>query len=246
MRANRVTSIMCLFLAVVFGVATVTLQDISAGISSVISNVFTGFFVSSVLALIGYFYEKEKILNKTESNLLGLYINMIVTKEVTGNKLGQFSNVLKLSDLRFGDITSSARLNVTFMEDMELESYSGFISCSRTTNIYDNLRGYKSRIYNLKNIASGIEIASIKYDLMISSAENLNIKGISLSSKDMIDIHTTRDSIVIKVAKLHEYEDCLLMELDELAEGFFALKNRDYWQETKRSLLQQANDIVPK
>ena len=62
----------------------------------------------------------------------------------------------------------------------------------------------------------------------------------------MIDIHTTRDSIVIKVAKLHEYEDCLLMELDELAEGFFALKNRDYWQETKRSLLQQANDIVPK
>ena len=64
MRANRVTSIMCLFLAVVFGVATVTLQDISAGISSVISNVFTGFFVSSVLALIGYFYEKEKILNK--------------------------------------------------------------------------------------------------------------------------------------------------------------------------------------
>ena len=36
------------------------------------------------------------------------------------------------------------------------------------------------------------------------------------------------------------------MELDELAEGFFSLKNRDYWQETKRSLLQQANDIVPK
>ena len=36
------------------------------------------------------------------------------------------------------------------------------------------------------------------------------------------------------------------MELDELAEGFFSLKNSDYWQETKRSLLQQANDIVPK
>ena len=144
MRANRVTSIMCLFLAVVFGVATVTLQDISAGISSVISNVFTGFFVSSVLALIGYFYEKEKILNKTESNLLGLYINMIVTKEVTGNKLGQFSNVLKLSDLRFGDITSSARLNVTFMEDMEVSItiaksstfFTSFHSCGSIRGIF--------------------------------------------------------------------------------------------------------------
>jgi len=49
---------------------------------------------------------------------------------------------------------------------------------------------------------------------------------------------------MIRTAKLHEYEASLLLELDKLAEMFFARKRKTNWQEKKLSLQQQANEMT--
>ena len=67
MKINRITILVCLAAIFFSGVAAIKVQNTM--IQGILSGIFTGFIVSLVTSIIGYFHEREKILEKTDNNI---------------------------------------------------------------------------------------------------------------------------------------------------------------------------------
>ena len=84
MKINKITLLVCSILTVVSGLTMVVIEstvpdNIDTSLcQSVVSGIFTGFIVSLVISVIGYFHERNIILEQTDSNIKSLYINMMV------------------------------------------------------------------------------------------------------------------------------------------------------------------------
>ena len=245
MKINKITASICLLLVAVFGLALMLIPNEASLVIGVVSGIFTGFIVSVVTSLIGYFNEKSQITYKLQSNIKSLYINMATLKDVTGNILVQIAKTTSLSKLSFDNITSSADLNVELVNDMKLEMYEGFFSNSKLAHICTDFIKYKNKMYNLKNIAAQIEIESLKYDLQMQSLEEQRLRGIMINPQEIEYSESLKNKVNIMTAKLHEYEASLLIELDDLASWFYENKvKKSSWNEVKSSLQCEAKDIL--
>lgn len=93
---------------------------------SVVSGIFTGFIVSLVISIIGYFHERNIILEKTDSNIKSLYINMMVLSKIIGSVLPEIHKAASMETLPFKNISGLSELNVSFTEKMDLGLFSPF------------------------------------------------------------------------------------------------------------------------
>ncbi|EHN13398.1 hypothetical protein [Clostridium sporogenes] len=116
MKINKNTSIICIILTIIFGGLTILLHPYYELISSIVSNIFTGFIVSSVIALIGYFYEKQKIINNISDNMHSLYMNLIAIKNITGIIVPKVANADDLTKLNYNIIEALTSQNVEFIK----------------------------------------------------------------------------------------------------------------------------------
>lgn len=104
MKINKITLLVCSILTVVSGLTMVVIEstvpdNIDASLcQSVVSGIFTGFIVSLVISVIGYFHERNIVLEKTDSNNeLRNLINIRTAKlheYVTGQTL-ELENIAK-------------------------------------------------------------------------------------------------------------------------------------------------------
>ena len=242
MKVNRTTSIICMALTILFGVATAILQCKSVMLAGISLSIFTGFIITVVVALIGYFYEKEKLKNKLHSYIKSLYINLISLKDITGFTLAKIATTTNLRDLDFDLISSLADLNVKLSSDVDLESYNGFFSKSKTACIYKDFLKYVNQLYNLKHLTSQLLIDSNKHDLQVLTHTHQHMQGQWINPQEAEQLLFLKNAINIRTAKLHEYEASLIIELDNLANRAYGRKTN--WNDVKLLLHNEADDIL--
>lgn len=212
---------------------------------SVVSGIFTGFIVSLVISIIGYFHERNIILEKTDSNIKSLYINMMVLSKIIGSVLPEIHKAASMETLPFKNISGLSELNVSFTEKMDLGLFSPFWKWGRLAHIYTELIEFQRVLYNIKNISVNLEVQTMEFTIKILEMQHAQLQGVQLSPTVFENVNELRNLINIRTAKLHEYVTGQTLELENIAKSFYSYKNRKCpWEMIKANLMVQVEDIV--
>ena len=122
MKINKITMITCAIITLFSGLAVFFCDN--ELIQSIFGGHFTGLIASLVISIIRYFHERNIILEKTDSNIKSLYINMMVLSKIIGNILPQIHKAASMEPLPFKNISRLSELSVGFSEKMDLGLFS--------------------------------------------------------------------------------------------------------------------------
>lgn len=254
MKINKKTFLVCTLLVIVFGLG-IAILNIIANEEAVLVNifhdifmgVFTGAIVSGVVALIGYFHERRSILERTNDNLKSLYINLLVQSKIIGDDLQYIHTATDFSGFHFSTISGLSTLNITFLNEMNIQLYSPFQVCGKGVDKFseDYLKLYdlKQSFYNIKHIAMDLEILTLEYTNKALKIKTDQGSGIQISKEREQDLDMHKNLINIRTAKFHEYVTSKLLELESLANSFYK-HSKNKWDDIKKNLLLQVEDIM--
>lgn len=250
MKINKKTAIVCAIAIIISGVIMVLLglfapestwSDIFQNISS---GVFASFIVSLVVTIVGYYYERDVIIERTDKNIKRLYVNMFVLSKIIGNTLKQIHTTTNMYTLPFEKISQLSELNVTYLDKMNLGLFNPFCKKSELASTYIQLTDYQQIAYNIKNVAINLQFLTVQYD---NQALKLQNNGFQPSLKDIQDLDNLKNLINVKAAKFHEYTTAQYIELEKIAKSFYTYrKDKQSWDSIKTNLLLQMEDDVSK
>lgn len=240
MKVNKITAIVCMLMSFISGVLLFFYKD-NVILQSILSGIFTGFIVSFVVAVIGYFHERAKIMEAVGENIKSLFLNISVMSMILGNVLPQIHNSVAIQDLPFRNIYSLSCLNSEFIEKMNLGLYSPVFSKSGKSVVCKNLKVFRQTTNNLKNCSSNITIQVSKYNILILDIQKDRMMGTPTNPVQEKKIDDLKNLINISTAKFHEYTTAQSLEIGKIAENFFGDKS---WKECKVGLLKEAENIV--
>lgn len=106
MKVNKITTIACLLMAITSG-GLLFFYSNNFTIQSLLSGIFTGFIVSFVVAVIGYFHERAKIIEAIDFNIRRLFLNITVMSKILGNVLPNIHNSTVIQDLPFKNVAGT-------------------------------------------------------------------------------------------------------------------------------------------
>lgn len=251
MKINKITLYVCALLTVVSGLTMIIIESaVSDRIEtslcqSVVSGIFTGFIVSLVTSIIGYFHERNILLEKANSNIKSLYINMLVLSGIIGSVLPQIHKAASMEHLPFRTITGLSELSVDFSEKMDLGLFSPIWKRGKLARIYAELIGFQQVLYNIKNISANLQAQTMEFTIKALELQNAQMRGIQSSPTAVESINDLKNQINIRTAKLHEYVTGQVLELEKIAKSFYSYKDRKHpWEMIKANLTLQVEDIV--
>lgn len=251
MKINKTTAIVCGIMTILSGTVTVLMVLFAPqtarynAVQGIISNVFTGFIVSLIVSTIGYFHERNTIIEKTENNLKNLYISLQALSKVTGNTLSEIHTTMDLSNLPFGNIAGLSALNVDYLNNMDLGLFNPFCTRSKLAQLYANLTEFQQVAYNIKNISMELQTKALEYHNLLLSMQNGGSYGMQFDPVKVQNLDMLKNLINIRTAKFHEYVSGQALVLEKNIEMFYDCKgNKRLWEKIKSSLLMQVEDIV--
>lgn len=86
MRVQKITFLICFIIAIISGIGVLSFEK-NGLLQNVFLGIFTGFIASAVIAVIEYFYEYAKIIEKMKANILAVYLNLSVISKTLGKVL---------------------------------------------------------------------------------------------------------------------------------------------------------------
>lgn len=251
MKVNKITLFVCFGLTVLSGLLMVIIEnfvpdqiDVSL-CQSIISGIFTGFIVSLVVSIIGYFHERNIILEKIDNNIRSLYINMAVVSKTIGSTLPEIHKATTMESLPFKTISELSNLNIEFIENMDLGLFSPICKNGKLAKVYVALIGFKLSLYNIKNISANLYILTKEFTIKASNLKLAQMQGMSLEPNDFASIDELKNLINIKTAKLHEHETSQVLALEKIAKSFYEYRDpKNSWEMIKADLMRQVEDII--
>lgn len=251
MKVNKITAIVCGILTILSGVGTALVSlfapqtagfDVMRGI---ISSVFGGFIVSLVVPTIGYWHERNIIIERTDANIQSLYINMCVISQGVGKILPQIPYTMRMESLSFKQVYELATLNIDFSKDMSLNLFIPFFKRGKLARIYDELRKFQQTVYNIRNISASLYGQTQEYDIQLLSMQYNQMSGVPVDPNNSIALESLKNAINVRTAKFHEYATSQVYELEKIAKVFYMSKGgRQPWEKIKPALMQQAEEIM--
>lgn len=214
---------------------------------SIISGIFTGFIVSLVVAFIGYFHEREVGLEKIDTNIRNLYINMAVMAKRLGNISSNIFTIQDLEQLPFREVAELSKLNVEFFEKMNLGLFVPIFKNKRLAIIKSELEQYQQVLFNIKNVANELMIEVLKYKIRNQEMLLNQTQATNMDPNTMQGLAMQKNLINISAAKLHEYVTGQTMNLDSIAEMFYGRSReskKKSWDKIKAVLLSQVDYIT--
>lgn len=251
MKINKITAIVCGTLTLFTGVGTVLLALFApqttgyAALQGIVSSVFSGFIVSLVVPTIGYFHERNMIIEKTDSNIRSLYVNMCVISQEIGKILPQIPFALRMESLSFKQVYELSALSIDFSNGMNLNMFVPFCKRGKFARVYGELQDFQQTVYNIRNISTSLYGQTQEYDIQSLTMQNNIMRGIAVDPANNMALETLKNAINVRTAKFHEYTTGQLFELEKIAKVFYASKNRKQsWEDIKPSLAKQVEDIM--
>lgn len=250
-KINKITAIICGVLTILSGVGTALVALFApqtAGydaILGIVSSVFSGFIVSLVVPTIGYWHERSIIIEKTDSNIRSLYINMYVISQIIGKILQQIPYTMRMESLSFKQVYELSDLNIDFSKEMNLNLFVPFFKQGKLGRIYDELREFQQTVYQIRSISTGLYGQTQEYDIQLLSMQNNQVRGIPADPNNNINLEVLKNAINVRTAKFHEYATGQLHELEKIAKVFYSSKGgKQSWEDIKPVLMQQAEEIM--
>lgn len=251
MKINKVTAIICGILTILSGIATALVTLFApqtakyAAIQAVISSIFSGFIVSLVVPSIGYWHERNIIIEKTDNNIQSLYINMCIISRRIGEVLPQIPHAMRMKSLSFKQVYELSDLNIDFSKDMSLSSFIPFFKRGKLAQIYNELRKFQQTLYSIKSTSASIYGQMQEYDIQLLSMQYNQMSGMPVDPNSKAAIESLKNEINVRTAKFHEYATGQLCELEKITKSFYSVKCRKQsWEDIKPVLMQQAEDIL--
>lgn len=251
MKVNKITLFVCFGLTVLSGLLMVIIEnfvpdqiDVSL-YQSIISGIFTGFIVSLVVSIIGYWHERNIILEKTDDNLKNLYINMAVISNTIGSTLPEIHKATTMESLPFKMISGLSNLNIEFIENMDLGLFSPICKNGKLAKVYAELIEFKQTMYNIKNISANLYTLTLEFSVKDNNLKLAQMQGMSLGPNEYTSIDELKNLINIRTAKLHEYETGQMLALEKIAKSFYEYRDpKNSWEMIKADLMRQVEDII--
>lgn len=251
MKINKTTAIICGILTILSGVGTALMALFApqtAGydaVRGIISSVFSGFIVSLVVPTIGYWHERSIIIERTDSNIRSLYINMYVISQIIGKILQQIPYTMRMESLSFKQVYELSDLNIDFYKEMNLNLFVPFFKQGKLGRVYNELREFQQTVYQIRSISTGLYGQTQEYDIQLLSMQNNQMRGIQVDPNSNINLEVLKNAINVRTAKFHEYATGQLRELEKIAKVFYSSKGgKQSWENIKPVLLQQAEEIM--
>ena len=251
MKINKITLLVCSILTVVSGLIIVVIESTlphnmdTSLCQSIVSGIFTGFIVSLVISVVGYFHERNIILEKTDSNIKNLYINMVVLSKIIGHILPQIHEADSMESLPFKNISVLSELSVGLSEKMDLGLFSPIWKRGKLARLYAELIEFQRVLYIIKNISANLQAQAMEFTIKNFEVQNARMRGLQPIPTEFKYIDELKNLINIKTAKLHEYIAGQTIMLEKIAKSFYDYKNRKHpWEAIKADLLQQVENIV--
>ena len=223
-----------LFIAIFFLSPNRKIYDICIG-------VLTGAFLTIITTTVFYFYEKNKILNRIYNKYSEIYFALINLDKY----LGEFLVSKEITDSKFGINYMLTREINNIANSFDCEEYSSFFA-KHLDSIVINLVNFKTKLYNLNQITAHRAKGVLEFSIM---QKDIEIKQLQGSNEQMLapflQLATEhRDSILILVAKLHEYSVSLKLELDDLLTSLDKAYNSNLkWVAKKEYFKTQVNNV---
>lgn len=251
MKINKNTAVVCVAAIIISGIAIILMALYVPRFSgydvlqTMVLGAFSSFIVSAVIAIVGYFHERNVIIEKTDNNIKSLFINMNVLSQIIGNTLQQIHTAQDLSVLPFGNIANLSTLNVDFFNSMDLGLFSPLNKKGNLVEIYDELIEFQHVAYNIKNISWNLQAQTIDYSNRMLKIQNNQSFGIQTDPMEIQYLDTLKNTINIRTAKLHEYVTGQVLELEKLIKRFYECnKRKKTWEDIKKNLQAEIEYIV--
>lgn len=251
MKSNKITIYVCSVLMLFSGTSIFLIEKCiptefnTSILQSISSGIFTGFIVSLVIAIIGYFHERNVLLSKAEYGLKNLYINMRVLSRTIGNTSSQIHNAVSLEHLPFQTISDLSKYNLGAFEKMELDLFDPIFRQGELARLYFQLDNLHGVAYNISNISTSLLQQVLEYTYSSLKLQQESLKGVQISPEKLAALDQSKNAINIRTAKFHEYVTGQTLELEKIAKAFYKHKNRHIsWENIKVRLDQQVEDIM--
>ncbi len=225
MKVNKLTILITLPLSLICGTILIFSAKYETSFA-ILSGMFTGLVVSFIVPLVTYFYEKEKLNADTKNNIKSLYINLAFIKKYTGNVLESI-NTIEVKMLPTKELGSFVNLNDELINNIKAELYDGFCKKSEIAQAYNQLQQFTLKIYNLKNIINDLEIDRLRLEISMKMENHVAVKDYTYA-------------IIVRTAKLHEYQASLLLELENILKMFYG----KHWEPIKKIMLEEIDKLV--
>lgn len=244
MKVNKITAFICLIITIISGCLLMIYKN-NEMLQSILSGIFTGFIVSLVVAVIGYFHERAKIIEAIDENIRSSFLNITVISKIAGNVLPTIHTSNDIQDLPFKNIVGLASLNPEFIIKMNLGLYSPVFTTSKQALVCKRLKEFLQTTYNIKNFSSRIESCVLNYNLQKLRIRNNELRGIIVTTYELQNLDNIKNDILVLTAKLHEYTTCQAIEAGKIAKDFYGYKKKHlYWDDIEADLLREAENIV--
>ena len=223
-------------IAIVIGTGSETVTGIGVGLLS-------GAIVSAVTAALQYSYEWQAICHKVKTVLPGIYTQLFVIKALTGTIVQSAASMDDYSSLDFSMLRILASHCHNIALECDVSGFSGLLKNGRTEKRLARYRQLANELWNLKHCIDKAQIAALqaaKCQLQIT----LKIQQGQVGTPDEIrQLNEGRNSTIIQLSKIHEYEASLVQKLDELGSVMFSCKNEP-WESIKAMANEEAHLIL--
>ena len=209
---------------------------------NILVSLMTGTIISFLTAEINYLSERQKILCKIKEAIPSIYMNLMQIHKLTGDILPQIIYVQQLDGLNYRRLLSLADLNMNFVQQCHLNSFSCFFENGKWPCAFKNFVKYTDCLYNLKACLGELECVVLDADILQNQLFLKQSNNQVILPEESKLLQDKRNLVNIKTAKVHEYEASLLQQLDNVADQFF-VKPKHIWTEQKKILNQKAMQI---
>ena len=188
---------------------------------------------------------QDMIIEKTDSNIRSLYVNMCVISQEIGKILPQIPFAMRMESLSFKQVYELSALSIDFSNGMNLNMFVPFCKRGKFARVYGELQDFQQTVYNIRNISTSLYGQTQEYDIQSLTMQNNIMRGVAVDPANNMALETLKNAINVRTAKFHEYTTGQLFELEKIAKVFYASKNRKQsWEDIKPSLAKQVEDIM--
>ncbi len=236
MEVNRKAIMTCAVLIFFIVICIIVISE-TIVTSDILLGIFTGLTVSIVTSLVYYFHEKATIINKIKVQIFDVYLDLSVIEQMTKSILSQVYYTPMLDTLNYRMIISISDITIHAIDKSSLKLYSPFLKYGKWYELVKKTDVFEDKLYTLKTCLNDIQKSVLNADLLQSEKYAFPF---AFTQEKEIRLCDIRNTVNIQTAKVHEYENSLLCELDNLGIEIYG----DNWEKKKIELTIRANNIL--
>lgn len=246
MKTNRLTFFVCLVLVAICTIAyLLSVEELSITVfQNLLMGITTGAIISVVIALIGYFRDRDTLLAKALNTSVSTYIDLCVLRELTSYSLRVIGHTEKMQDIPFGTISSIARKAFDNYDDISIESYVPFYKNGELAKRYCAFASYRSSFQNMSLIAQSIESIALQIDIETMQATSVSNSACqAVSALPLLSEH--KKLLLARVSKFHEHVTDRAMQYEAIVQYFVNRANgNEAWKNARQEIDTQVDEIM--